>query len=85
MPGPDGKGFSHGGEECETPPEKGRQNMISNWEPAHSLIGDAVSGAEFAFHLARAVTRLPPYLQRVMGQSAAGNNAPLVFAQSFAL
>ena len=25
MPGPDGKGFSHGGGECETPLEKGRQ------------------------------------------------------------
>ena len=36
MPGPDGKGFSHGGGECETPPEKGRQksppgHLPHNW------------------------------------------------------
>ena len=34
--------------------------MVSNWEPAHSLAEDAISGAEIAPHLlALAVTCLP--------------------------
>ena len=38
-----------------------QEDLVSNWEPAHSLVEDAVSGAEFApFLLALADTRLPP-------------------------
>ena len=37
-----------------------QEDLISNWEPAHSLVEDAVSGAEIAPHLlALAVTCLP--------------------------
>ena len=36
--------------------------MVSNWEPAHSLVEDAVSGPEISSHLlALAVTHLPFY------------------------
>ena len=42
--------------------------MISNWEPAHSLVEDAVSGAKVAPRLpALAVTRLLLCLQRGEG------------------
>ena len=38
--------------------------LLSNWEPARSLVEDAISGAEFAPCLpAQAVARLPPWLQ----------------------
>ena len=38
-----------------------QENLVSNWEPARSLVEDAVSGAEFAPCLpALAVARLPP-------------------------
>ena len=44
----------------------------SKWEPARSLVEDAVSGAEFAPCLpALAVARLPPCLWWRMGQSGA--------------
>ena len=37
-----------------------QEDLISNWEPAHSLVEDAVSGAKIAPHLlALAVTCLP--------------------------
>ena len=50
-----------------------QEDLVSNWEPAHSLVEDAVSGAEIAPHLpALDVTRLPLCLQRGMGRSAAG-------------
>ena len=46
--------------------------LVSNWEPAHSLVEDATSGAEFASHLlALAAPCLPPCLRRGMGRSAA--------------
>ena len=49
-----------------------QEDLVNNWEPARSLAGDSVSGAEFAsFLLALAGARLPPYLQQGMGQSAA--------------
>ena len=39
--------------------------MVSNWEPAHSSVEDAISGAKIAPCLpALAVTRLPLCLQR---------------------
>ena len=38
--------------------------LVSNWEPAHSLVEDAISGAEIASGLlALAVARLPLCLQ----------------------
>ena len=50
-----------------------QKDLVSNWEPAHSLVEDAVCGAEIAPHLpALDVTRLPLCLQRGMGRSAAG-------------
>ena len=50
-----------------------QEDLVSNWEPAHSLVEDAVSGAEIAPHLpALDITRLPLCLQRGMGRSAAG-------------
>ena len=46
--------------------------VVSNWEPACSLVEDAISGAEFAPCLpALAVAHLPPILQRGMGQPSA--------------
>ena len=37
-----------------------QEDLVSNWEPAHSLAEDAVSGAEIAPHLlALAITCLP--------------------------
>ena len=37
-----------------------QEDLVSNWEPAHSLVEDAISGAEIAPHLpALAVTHLP--------------------------
>ena len=42
--------------------------LVSNWEPAHSLVEDAVSGVEIASHLlALAVARLPLCFQWVEG------------------
>ena len=50
-----------------------QEDLVSNWEPAHSLVEDAISGAEIAPRLlALAVIRLPPCLQQGMGWSAAG-------------
>ena len=50
-----------------------QEDLVSNWKPAHSLVEDAVSGAEIApCLLALAVTHLPLCLWQGMGQSAAG-------------
>ena len=50
-----------------------KEDLVSNWEPAHSLVEDAISGAEIApCLLALAVTHLPLCLWQGMGQSAAG-------------
>ena len=41
-----------------------QEDLVSNWEPAHNLVEDAVSGAENAPYLpAQAVTCLPLCLQ----------------------
>ena len=38
-----------------------QEDLVSNWEPAHSLVEDAISGAEFAPRLlVLAVAHLPP-------------------------
>ena len=45
-----------------------QKDLGSNWEPAHSLVEDAISGAEIAPHLsALAVAHLPLCLQRGKG------------------
>ena len=62
-----------------------QEDLVSNWEPTCGLVGNAVSGAEFAPYLpALAVTRLPPCLQRGWAGPQLANS-PLVFAQSFVL
>ena len=49
-----------------------QEDLVSDWEPDCSLVGDAISGAKFAHFLPALVgTRLPPCLQQGMGQSAA--------------
>ena len=61
-----------------------QEDLVSNWEPARSLVEDAVSGAEFApCLLALAVAHLP-----LVGGEWAGllpASSSLVFAQSFVL
>ena len=58
--------------------------LVSNWEPARSLVEDAVSGARFApCLLALAVAHLPPVRGGWAGPLPA--SSPLVFAQSFVL
>ena len=45
-----------------------QEDLVSNWEPAHSLMEDAISGAEIAPHLlALAVACLPVCLQQGEG------------------
>ena len=62
-----------------------QEDLVSNWEPTHSLVEDAISGAEFAPHLpALAFARLPLCLWRGMGWPAVASY-PLVFAQFFVL
>ena len=49
-----------------------QEDLVSNWETTHSLVEDAVSGAEIAHRIpALAVAHLPPCLQWGMGQYAA--------------
>ena len=57
-----------------------QENVISSWEPAHSLVEDGVSGAEIAVAPclpALAVTHLPLCL---WGERALYGSSPLVFA-----
>ena len=50
-----------------------QEDLVSNWEPAHSVVEDAISGAKIVPGLpALAIARLPLCLQWGMGQSAAG-------------
>ena len=50
-----------------------QEDLVSNWEPARSLVEDAVSGDEFApLPLVLAVTHLPPCIQRGVGLFTAG-------------
>ena len=54
-----------------------QEDLVSNWEPAHSLVEDAVFGAEIVPLLALSVSCLPLGLQWGMGQSAACLLSPL--------
>ena len=54
-------------------PSRIQENFVSNWEPSHSLVEDAVSGAEIAPRLPTlAVTWLPLCFQWGRGRSTAG-------------
>ena len=54
-----------------------RTSLVRNWKPVCSLVGDALSGAEFApFRLLLAPAS--PFLQQGMGGSTAGYNSSLV-------
>ena len=62
-----------------------QEELISSWEPAHSFVEDAVSGAETAPHLlalAHLPASQPPEGGWADPQPA---SSPLVFAQSFVL
>ena len=62
-----------------------QEDLVSNWEPARSLVEDAVSGAKFApCLLALAGVRLPACLRRGWAGPLLASS-PLVFAQSFVL
>ena len=51
---------------------RSQEDLVSNWGPAHSLVEDAISGAEIApLPPALVVARLPLCLRQGMGQSAA--------------
>ena len=53
--------------------EGSQEDLVSNWEPAHSLVEDAISGAKIGpCLLALAIARLPLCLQHGMGWSTAG-------------
>ena len=62
-----------------------QEDLVSNWEPARSLIGDATSGAEFpfSFQLWLAPLSLPASNRGWASPQPA--SSPLVFAQSFVL
>ena len=62
-----------------------QEDVVSNWEPTHSLVEDAVSETEIAPCLpALAVTHMSLCLWLARSQSNAARS-PLVFAQSFVL
>ena len=65
-----------------------QEDMVSNWEPAHRLVENAVSEAEIgaAYCLqALAVTSLPLCLQWWGGPCMHLASSPLVFTQCFVL
>ena len=62
-----------------------QEDVVSNWEPTHSLVEDAISETEIAPCLpALAVTHMSLCLWLARSQSNAARS-PLVFAQSFVL
>ena len=61
-----------------------QEDLVSNWEPARSLVEDAISGAEFApFQLWLSQACLPASCGGWASPQPA--SSPLVFAQSFVL
>ena len=62
-----------------------QEDLVGNWEPAHSLVEDAISGAEIAPCLpALAVACLPLCLWRGRAGLQLASS-PLVFSQTFVL
>ena len=61
-----------------------QEDLVSNWEPAHSLVEDAISGAEFA---PLRLWLLPACLPAFSGGWAGPQPAsfPLVFTHCFVL
>ena len=60
-----------------------QEDLVSNWEPAHSLVEDTISGAEIASCLlALAIACLPLCLWWGEWASLQPASSPLVFAQS---
>ena len=69
---------------CQCPGSQ--EDLVSNWEHAHSLVEDAIYGPKIATCLpALAVTCLPLCLQCGGGAGMQLASSPLVFAQSFVL
>ena len=63
-----------------------QEELVSNWDPAHSLVEDAISGVETAPLLpALAVACLPLCHLCREGASRQEARSPLVFSQSFVL
>ena len=55
-----------------------QEGLVSNWEPAPSLVEDAISGAKIASHLlALAVACLPLFLWR--GEGLVSNQLALLW------
>ena len=62
-----------------------QEDLVRNWEPAHSLVEDAISGAKIDPRLpALAVAHLPPASGGGWASPQAARS-PLIFAQSFVL
>ena len=63
-----------------------QEDLVNNWEPAHSLVENASSGAEIAPCLpALSIARLPLYLWQGGGAGPQPASSLLIFAQSFVL
>ena len=65
-----------------------QEGMVSNWEPAHSLVENAISEAKIGAARclqALAVANLPLCLQRWGGPGMHLASSPLVFTQCFVL
>ena len=63
-----------------------QEDLVNNWEPAHSFVEDASSGAEIAPCLpALAVARLPLYLWQGGGAGPQTASSLLIFTQSLVL
>ena len=64
-----------------------QEDLVSNWEPAHSLVEDAISGAEIVIALCLLALAVAACLSASGGGWAGMQPAssPLVFPQSFVL
>ena len=62
-----------------------QEGLVSNWEPAHSLVEDAISGVEIAPHLLALAVILLPLPPAGGGAGPQPASSPLVLAPSFVL
>ena len=62
-----------------------QEDLVINWEPAHSLVEDAISGAEIARHLPALAGPPASLLLAWEGAHPQLASSPLVFIQSFVL